>query len=363
MAERLSMSNEDLVSQNYRLSVKLSCARMSDLTSESRADETESENEALRLRVRSAVVELEMERGEKCELRAKVESLQKMADNNNSRARQLDNKVDEGEERFRELREKLIKAEGHIKKLQTQLGDEKKKSQLYLKLKDDKDAHINVLVKEKNRLHDTLQDMAKRHSMTSRSLAFAEKAAANVTVSPRVTLGSNVSVSGAETPTMRVEEKKGDGEVDLDEVVNSPYETSAPKPTNLFRSPGDAFASSTSPTGQEEQERQQGLVEAINSIDGSSGSTRDRLLLNTIKKLSREMKRKEEEVEKREREWEKTKIKNDELQRRIRNANVARQAGKGLEQTPTGGKGKGVGTVLGVRKSNLTPQSVGKSPN
>ena len=77
-----------------------------------------------------------------------------------------------------------------------------------------------MLVKEKNRLHDTLQDMAKRHSMTSRSLAFAEKAAANVTVSPRVTLGSNVSVSGAETPTMRVEEKKSDGEVDLDEVRN-----------------------------------------------------------------------------------------------------------------------------------------------
>ena len=110
------------------------------------------------------------------------------------RSSQLDSKVDEGEEKFRELRERLIKAEGCIKKLQTQLGDEKKKSQLYLKLKDDKDAHINVLVKEKNRLHDTLQDMAKRHSLTSRSLAFAEKASA--LASPNAG-----GVGGAETPS------------------------------------------------------------------------------------------------------------------------------------------------------------------
>ncbi|GMH80120.1 hypothetical protein TrST_g12145 [Triparma strigata] len=360
-AERLSMSNEDLVSQNNRLSVKLSVARMSDLTSETRADEVESENEALRIMHRNAIVELEMEKANNAELVAKHESLQKLADNNNSRARKLDNKVDEGEERFRELREKLIKAEGHIKKLQTQLGDERKKSQLYLKLKDDKDAHINVLVKEKNRLHDTLQDMAKRHSLTSRSLAFAEKAAQNSSVSsPRPSVSGGIDgVASVETPNTNVNaEEKKDGEVDLDAVVNSPYETSAPRPTNLFRSPNEGFAAT--PTGREDEERTQGLIEAISSIEVSSGSTRDRLLLNTIKKLSREMKRKEEEVEKREREWEKTKIKNDELQRRIRNANVARQAGKGLTTTPGVGFGGKKGFVV---KSNMTPQSVGKSPN
>ena len=192
-AERLGMENEDLTSQAVRLELKLSKAKMSDLTSETRADEVESENEALRIMHRNSVVDLEVEKARTAGLEAKLESLQRLADNSNDRARTLDSKVDEGEERFRDLREKLIRAEGAIKKvrgrwggelflprtsflshnppapqLQTQLGDERKKSQLYLKLKDDKDAHINVLVKEKNRLHDTLQDMAKRHSMTSR---------------------------------------------------------------------------------------------------------------------------------------------------------------------------------------------------
>ena len=61
--------------------------------------------------------------------------------------------------------------------------------------------------------------------------------------------------------------------------------------------------------------------------------------------LSREMKRKEEEMEKREREWEKAKVKNEELQRRIRNANIARSAG-----------------AKGGKKSNATPLKAA-SPN
>ena len=68
--------------------------------------------------------------------------------------------------------------------------------------------------------------------------------------------------------------------------------------------------------------------------------------------LSREMKRKEEEMDKREREWEKTKVKNEELQRRIRNANVARAAGA------KGGRKPAVPT-----KNNATPLGNSTSPN
>ena len=59
-AERLGMENEDLTGQAVRLELKLSKAKMSDLTSETRADEVESENEALRIMHRNSVVDLEV---------------------------------------------------------------------------------------------------------------------------------------------------------------------------------------------------------------------------------------------------------------------------------------------------------------
>ena len=59
-AERLGMENEDLTAQAVRLELKLSKAKISDLTSETRADEVESENEALRIMHRNSVVELEV---------------------------------------------------------------------------------------------------------------------------------------------------------------------------------------------------------------------------------------------------------------------------------------------------------------
>ena len=142
-----------------------------------------------------------------------------------------------------------------------------------------------------------------------------------------------------ESPVVRTDEH-----VDLDDVVNSPYDHSSPRPTTLFQSPDS-----------DEGRRTQGLVEAISSIEASSGSTRDRLLLNTIKKLSREMKRKEEEMEKREREWEKAKVKNEELQRRIRNAKTARAAAGGA-------RGAGRKPALPT-KNNATPLGKSTSPN
>ena len=60
---------------------------------------------------------MQVEKARTSGLEAKLESLQRLADNSNDRARSLDDKVDEGEERFRSLREKLIRAEGNIKKV------------------------------------------------------------------------------------------------------------------------------------------------------------------------------------------------------------------------------------------------------
>jgi hypothetical protein len=75
---------------------------------------------------------------------------------------------DNVEEEGQELKVKLVKAENMIKKLKVALDDEKKRSGLYLKLKDDKDSHINLLVKEKNRLHDMIQDLGRRHEKVRR---------------------------------------------------------------------------------------------------------------------------------------------------------------------------------------------------
>jgi len=63
----------------------------------------------------------------------------------------------EKDDRISNLERELIKKESLIKKQLQALVEERKKSSLYLKLKDDKDEHIEILVKEKNRLHDTLQ--------------------------------------------------------------------------------------------------------------------------------------------------------------------------------------------------------------
>ena len=71
-----------------------------------------------------------------------------------------------------------------------------------------------------------------------------------------------------ESPVVRTDEQ-----VDLDDVINSPYDHSSPRPTTLFQIPDS------------DEGRTQGLVEAISSIEASTGSTRDRLLLNTIKKV------------------------------------------------------------------------------
>jgi hypothetical protein len=118
--------------------------------------------------------------------------------------------------------------------------------------------------------------------------------------------------------------------VDLDDVVNSPYEHA--KPTALFLSTPEV----------EERNRVNSLEETLRGIETSSGSGKDRLLLNTIKKLSRDMKRKDEVMREKDKLYDGLKMKNDDLNRRIRNAVGAKRGG--------------------ARRNNLTPVG-GKTPN
>ena len=84
------------------------------------------------------------------------------------------------------------------------------------------------------------------------------------------------------------------------------------------------------------------LEETLRGIENSSGSGKDRLLLNTIKKLSRDMKRKDEVMREKDKLYDGLKMKNDDLNRRIRNAVGAKRGG--------------------ARRNNLTPVG-GKTPN
>jgi len=214
-----------------------------------------------------------------------------------------------------------------VRKLKVALEDEKKRSGLFLKLKDDKDAHINLLIKEKNRLHDMIQDLGRRHDKTTRTMNLIEKTSMTPPGAVRIPTVRSESPIINTPQTPREEEGDMATPVDLDEVVNSPYEHA--KPMKLF-----------APTPEvEDRSRVDSLEGTLRGIDGSGGSGKDRLLINTIKKLSRDMKRKDEELREKEKVADGLKMKNDDLNRRIRNAQGTRR-----------------------RKNNVTPLQ-GKSPN
>ncbi|GMH49899.1 hypothetical protein TrRE_jg42, partial [Triparma retinervis] len=135
---------------------------------------------------------------------------------------------------------------------------------------------------------------------------------------------SQTPISSAQTPVTPVTP------VDLDDVVNSPYEHA--KPTALFLSTPEV----------EERNRVNSLEETLRGIDASSGSGKDRLLLNTIKKLSRDMKRKDEVMREKDKLYDGLKMKNDDLNRRIRNAVGAKRGGARRNNlTPVGAQCKG----------------------
>ena len=307
---------------------------------ENKYDDLVSENDQLRLMHRTAVVELESAKAEVARQAAKIDCVETDVEKGKALSEKMDTTLDSKTQEYNDLKSKLVKSEGSVKKLQAMLYDEKKKSGLYLKLKNDKDQHITLLVKEKNRLHDILQDMAKKHSQTSRQLLFAEKA-------DRSRGPSTVEEeSEADRPFA---DPDSSSPVDLDTVVNSPFENSRLTNTVLFP-PSPAQSQSQLQSHLNENSRQDSILEAIKSIDSSNGSTRDRLLLNTIKKLSREMKRKEVEMREKDREFDRVKAKNDDLNRRIRNIGVS------------GGR-KASRADIKERLNNATPLQQGRSPN
>jgi hypothetical protein len=202
-----------------------------------------------------------------------------------------------------------------------------------LKLKDDKDAHIKLLTKEKNRLHDTLQDMAKRHTQSARALGFVEKADA---------LAAGVQENAENVPPP----PPPAAGVDLDEPFEDLDDDDVPEPRHLeHRTERNLFPAAA---------RAGSVGEILESIDKSSSNTRDRMLLNTVKKLTRDLKRKDDERAEKEKEMEKMKMKNEDLVRRIRNGKAG---GGGVVVKKVGGAARvaGGGVGGGRRVANATP--------
>ena len=119
--------------------------------------------------------------------------------------------------------------------------------------------------------------MAKRHTKSARSLGFVEKAD---------NMGSAEKVSPKESR----EEFEEVGFVNLDEVIGGDMgDVEEVRPVQLFQDSGKA-------------------------------STKERLMLNTIKKLSRDLKRKDEEAASKRGEFEAMKSKSEDMARRIKNS-------------------------------------------
>jgi hypothetical protein len=300
--ERISMQNEDLVSATVRLEYELSKVRCYDLMLENKLDKIALESESLRTMHVRSVEELEVSKSLNKEQAARLQAMEGVLSKTSSSKSTLDVALIDKDGEIERLSRELAKQQAVNRKQQALLVDEKKKSALYMKLKDDKDEHIQILVKEKNRLHDTLQDMAKRHTKTARSLGFVNKAEA-------------VAPAPYDTPVHATP-------IDLDDVLRASHnddetdqaDADAVKPTQLN------FESGGGRVGAEDGGRTGSVDDIMGSVGFSNASSRDRLLLNTIKKLSRDLKRKDDEYTKRERDFDEMKKKNDDMSRRIRNS-------------------------------------------
>mgnify|MGYP000085199658 FL=1 len=194
-------------------------------------------------------------------------------------------------------------------------------AKMYLKLKDDKDNHINLLVKEKNRLHDQITEMAKRYAKTNQVVKVAERVMHTKFTSPSPAPENQNKDTETNKPENDNDSENDNSCINLDDIVNDA--SNKFEPTKK----GDNTDSSTNNINDGEHDeddmtstrRTASLHSAIQSIEKSTGSVRDRLLLNTIKKMSKELKRKDEEKLAISKDLERALRKNDDLSRRIRN--------------------------------------------
>jgi len=167
--ERTYMTNEDLSSQNARSLRSVEKMRCSDLILENKLDDSIRENDQLRGMHHTAVRSLEETRGKLVGAEAKNVSYLNVIENNSSMKKLLSEDIDNKTSKNEGLELKIQRLGHANKKLQQGLSDSQKLSQMYLQLKDDKDTHIALLVKEKNRLHDQINDMARRYVTLARS--------------------------------------------------------------------------------------------------------------------------------------------------------------------------------------------------
>jgi len=294
------MINEDLFALTLRNTHTINKLKIVDLKLENELDTARNESDQLRQLHYVDTVSLEQTKGKLVTAEAKANSLETCLTNNGSVRELLTSEIDCKVSNLLEVEAKLQSSQALNKKLRAGLEDTKKQAALYLKLKDDKDGHIALLVKEKNRLHDTIQDMAKRYAKTTHTVRVAEK------------IHPTADMMVEEEHQEEEEEWNKENSIDLDDIVNGQSDIAAMKlPTPPPARQQQQQSATELPHGS--------LNSALLSIDASSGSVRDRLLLNTIKKMSKELKRKEEEKEKMGAELEKALRRNEDMSRRIKN--------------------------------------------
>ena len=333
-SDRSSMLAEDLLSQSVRYEVRLSKYKCADIILESKLDDAVNENEQLRLLHRAAVTDLEISRSLNASLEARVAAREAVAARVSEAQVRTVEKLEVSVTAHEESDLQLQKALHSVKKLQLSLAEANKQSSLYQKLRDDKDGHIAVLVKEKNRMHDALQEMAKKNAQTSRTLALSDKLQ-----------GPMMTATAAATTTKT--------------LLPGP-EAASPVPENL----DDVAVNGGG--GDYEQEKALPEPVALFSVSSVPDCTdvdkRDRFLIGTIKKLAKELREKETALDEREREIDKLKMKNDDLVNRIRNsAAVNNTAAKAANAATPEAAAAGVKKALRVTPSSYSGFSGSKN--